>query len=63
MKWLHEHATILNGFVLIGKGTWCIDRNMRLPLRQTALECTARVFSRDSPGKVAQWTDRPIRES
>jgi hypothetical protein len=24
---------------------------------------TARVFSRDSPGKVAQWTGRPIRES
>jgi hypothetical protein len=25
--------------------------------------CTARVFSRDSPWKVAQWTGRPIRES
>jgi hypothetical protein len=24
--------------------------------------CTARVFSRDSPGKVAQWTGRTIRE-
>jgi hypothetical protein len=24
---------------------------------------TARVFSRDSPEKVAQWTGRPIRES
>jgi hypothetical protein len=24
---------------------------------------TARVFSRDSPWKVAQWTGRPIRES
>jgi hypothetical protein len=25
--------------------------------------CTARVFSRESPWKVAQWTGRPIRES
>jgi hypothetical protein len=24
---------------------------------------TARVFSRDSPGTVAQWTGKPIRES
>jgi hypothetical protein len=28
-----------------------------------SLRCTARVFSRDSPGKVAQWTGKPIRES
>jgi hypothetical protein len=34
---------------------WCWRWNFR--------KCTARVFSRDSPGKVAQWTGRPIRES
>jgi hypothetical protein len=32
-------------------------------LNETFYNCTARVFSCDSPGKVAQWTGRPIRES
>jgi hypothetical protein len=29
----------------------------------TNLGTTVTVFSRDSPGTVAQWTGRPIRES
>jgi hypothetical protein len=41
---------------------------MQLPLMlilliQQIFALTARVFSRDSPRKVAQWTGRPIRES
>jgi hypothetical protein len=29
----------------------------------TLVKMVFRVFSRDSPGTVAQWTGRPIRES
>jgi hypothetical protein len=42
---------------------------LRGPCRVVIRKCsvversTARVFSRDSPWKVAQWTGRPIRES
>jgi hypothetical protein len=32
-------------------------------LRMKEVTTTARVFSRNSPWKVAQWTGRPIRES
>jgi hypothetical protein len=41
MKWLQEHVSILNSFIIFGKGIWCIDRNMLLLLRQNALERTS----------------------
>jgi hypothetical protein len=43
-------------------GNWIVTTANFLHGR-TALYRTARVFSRDSPWKVAQWTGRPIRES
>jgi hypothetical protein len=57
-----RHDTSVQNFCLRHSFAFSASRRLNFSYK-SILPCTARVFRSDSPGEVAQWLARSIRES